>query len=358
MFGKKKDDKPPKKGNGKQPEQKKTVKPATKPAKAPAESKKTDKTKTIHLQGIYGQHPAVKASELKPGDITVWNGGYTEKIVAVEPSKSGKTVKATFEYKDSNGKKVRATRKFGADRLVGIDNTKAPAEPKKTVKPAAKPAKAPVEPQKADKPKVPKKPTLNDLKEGKTYREKVNSEKGYEDWEFTGKIVNGPNGKLYAFENDRGVQYFDSEDLKHFTEKATVARAPKKTVTPKKPSEQKPAANPAKAKTPPKKPAAAKLPFKKLTGKEHDNFENGVTGAAPLPLGLKPKTVKELRHVVKGGFTVWDGLQRTGKTFETKKEADDYAEDFFKKTGIKVSVTSTNRNVTHTFREEQQRKKK
>lgn len=261
MFGKKKDDKTPKNGNGKQPEQKKATKPVVKPAKAPAEPQKTDKPKTIHLQGIYGQHPAVKASELKPGDITVWNGGYTEKVIALEPSKSGKTVKATIEYKDSNGKKVRTTRKFGAERLVGIDNTKAPAEPKKTV-------------------------------------------------------------------------------------------------TPKKPSEQKPAANPAKAKTTPKKPAKVKLPFKKLTEKEHDNFENGVTGAAPLPLGLKPKTAKELRHVVKGGFTVWDGLQRTGKTFETKKEADDYAEDFFKKTGIKVSVTSTNRNVTHTFREEQQRKKK
>lgn len=341
MFGKKKDDKPPKKGNGKQPEQKKTVKPATKPAKAPAEPQKTDKPKTIHLQGIYGQHPAVKASELKPGDITVWNGGYTEKVIALEPSKSGKTVKATIEYKDSNGKKVRATRKFGAERLVGIDNTKAPAEPKKTVTP-----------------KTTKKPILKDLKEGKTYREKVNSEKGYEDWEFTGKIVSGPNGKLYAFENDRGVQYFNSEDLKHFTKKPNAAKTPKKTSMPKKPSEQKPAANPAKDKTPPKKPAAAKLPFKKLTGKEHDNFENGVTGAAPLPLGLKPKTAKELRHVVKGGFTVWDGLQRTGKTFETKKEADDYAADFYKKTGIKVSVTSTKRNVTHTFREEQQRKKK
>ncbi len=130
MFGKKKDNRNAKKGNGKQPEPKKTAKPAA-TSKAPAEPKKADKPKTIHLQGIYGQHPAVKASELKPGDITVWNGGYTEKVIALEPSKSGKTVKATFEYKDSNGKKVRATRKFGADRLVGIDNTKAPAEPKK-----------------------------------------------------------------------------------------------------------------------------------------------------------------------------------------------------------------------------------
>ena len=299
MFGKKKDDKNPKKGHGKKPiipkkdqngdaikkapkgvdkvvrtkqgniimvssstgfsdKPKKTAKPA----KAPAEPKKTGKPKTIHLQGIYGQHPAVKASELKPGDITVWNGGYTEKIISVEPSKSGKTVKATTEYKSMNGKTVRTTRKFGADRLVGID------KPKKMAKP--------------------------------------------------------------------------------------------KTETPKKPAAKRESNRLDSQKTPSKKkPAQPKLPKElRMTSKEHDDYEKGITGEPLLPLGLKPKTQNELRHVVKGVFTVWDGLQRTGKTFETKQEADDYADDFYKKTGIKVSVTSTRRNVTHTFRPEQQRKKK
>ena len=107
MFGKKKDNRNAKKGNGKQPEPKKTAKPAA-TSKAPAEPKKADKPKTIHLQGIYGQHPAVKASELKPGDITVWNGGYTEKVIALEPSKSGKTVKAC---RDRQHKGARRTEK-------------------------------------------------------------------------------------------------------------------------------------------------------------------------------------------------------------------------------------------------------
>ena len=244
-------------------------KKTAKPAKAPAEPKKTGKPKTIHLQGIYGQHPAVKASELKPGDITVWNGGYTEKIIAVEPSKSGKTVKATIEYESMNGKTVRTTRKFGADRLVGIDKPKKPAESKKPATPKTATAKKPA--------------------------------------------VNRESNRL------------DSKS--------------KTTST--------------------KKPAQLKLPKElRMTSKEHDDYEKGITGEPLLPLGLKPKTKKELRHVVKGGFTVWDGLQRTGKTFETKQEADDYADDFYKKTGIKVSVTSTRRNVTHTFRPEQQRKKK
>lgn len=98
------------------------------------------KAEKIHLQWI-GQHPAVKASELKPGDITVWNGGATEKIIDVTPSKSGKTIKATIEYKSSfDGKKVRTTRKLSSDRLVGIDNSakQKSSEPKKESAPAAK----------------------------------------------------------------------------------------------------------------------------------------------------------------------------------------------------------------------------
>ena len=133
-----------------------------------------------------------------------------------------------------------------------------------------------------------------------------------------------------------------------------------KTETPKKPAAKRESNRLDSQKTPSKKkPAQPKLPKElRMTSKEHDDYEKGITGEPLLPLGLKPKTKKELRHVVKGGFTVWDGLQRTGKTFETKQEADDYADDFYKKTGIKVSVTSTRRNVTHTFRPEQQRKKK
>lgn len=69
---------------------------------------------------------------------------------------------------------------------------------------------------------------------GRVYREKVNSEQGYEDWEYTGNVTSGPNGKLYAFENDRGTQWFDEEDLKNFKlKKAKQEPSALKTTTDK-----------------------------------------------------------------------------------------------------------------------------
>lgn len=115
--------------------------------------------KTKHLQWI-GQQPAVKASELKPGDITVWNGGGTEKIIAVTPSKSGKTITATIEYTGIGGKIKRSTRRFGVNTLIGIDNysekTKPKAQPAKakTVAPVQKPAKHKTESAPVQKPKA------------------------------------------------------------------------------------------------------------------------------------------------------------------------------------------------------------
>lgn len=54
---------------------------------------------------------------------------------------------------------------------------------------------------------------------GKMYRQKVDSEQGYEDWEYTGITKETPSGALwYAFENDLGVYYFDENDLKKFKE--------------------------------------------------------------------------------------------------------------------------------------------
>ena len=37
---------------------------------------------TIHLQGI-GEKPAILAKELKIGDVTVWNYGFTETIIGI-----------------------------------------------------------------------------------------------------------------------------------------------------------------------------------------------------------------------------------------------------------------------------------
>ena len=37
---------------------------------------------TIHLQGI-GEKPAIPAKELKIGDVTIWNYGFTETIIGI-----------------------------------------------------------------------------------------------------------------------------------------------------------------------------------------------------------------------------------------------------------------------------------
>lgn len=37
---------------------------------------------TIHLQGI-GEKPAIFAKELKIGDVTIWNYGFTETIIGI-----------------------------------------------------------------------------------------------------------------------------------------------------------------------------------------------------------------------------------------------------------------------------------
>lgn len=52
------------------------------------------------------------------------------------------------------------------------------------------------------------------IQKGKKYRETVNSQQGYEDWEFTGNTKKGPDGKtLYAMKSDRGVQWFEEDEV-------------------------------------------------------------------------------------------------------------------------------------------------
>lgn len=72
---------------------------------------------TIHLQGIYGENKAVKASDLKAGDIAVWNYGYKSKVVSVEKSKSGKTVIAMMMSMQDG---IVRERRMSAGRLVAI----------------------------------------------------------------------------------------------------------------------------------------------------------------------------------------------------------------------------------------------
>lgn len=293
--------------------------------------------------------------------------------------KKGHGKKPVIPKKDQNGDAIKKAPK-GVDKVVRTNQgniimvsslTGFSDKPKKTVKPAAKPAapkKAVTETKSSRQAKKELAGEVYDLLMRK-YPEKpagLSSRASFIKTNVDGMGKNvKPTSKadLERYKKELQAELGISSAQKSVTPKAPTE--PKKPATPKTATAKKPAANresnrlDSKPKTTSaKKPAQPKLPKElRMTSKEHDDYEKGITGEPLLPLGLKPKTKKELRHAVKGGFTVWDGLQRTGKTFETKQEADDYADDFYKKTGIKVSVTSTRRNVTHTFRPEQQRKK-
>ena len=73
-------------------------------------------TNTVKLQGMYGEQKAIKAGELKPGMVTVWNFGYKEVIKSIETTKSGKSVKCAIIC-ESGEELVRTMR---IDRLVAI----------------------------------------------------------------------------------------------------------------------------------------------------------------------------------------------------------------------------------------------
>lgn len=71
---------------------------------------------TIKLQGLYGEQKAIKAEELKPGMVTVWNFGYKEIIKSIQKTKSGKSVKCVIICE--SGKESERTMRV--DRLVAI----------------------------------------------------------------------------------------------------------------------------------------------------------------------------------------------------------------------------------------------
>lgn len=46
------------------------------------------------------------------------------------------------------------------------------------------------------------------------FRETVDSKIGYEDWEYTGNMLDSFNGKkLYAMQNDRGVYWYYMDEI-------------------------------------------------------------------------------------------------------------------------------------------------
>ena len=75
----------------------------------------------IQLQSV-GQVDARKASNLKVGDILMWNFGATSKITKIEPSKTGKTFNITTKSSESGN---TYERKMSANRLVGIAEVEA-----------------------------------------------------------------------------------------------------------------------------------------------------------------------------------------------------------------------------------------
>lgn len=72
---------------------------------------------TVKLQGIYGQQKGTAVKDLKVGDVIVWNFGYKSQVMALIPSKTGKTITAMLKSLASGDINPR---KMGAERLVVI----------------------------------------------------------------------------------------------------------------------------------------------------------------------------------------------------------------------------------------------
>lgn len=68
---------------------------------------------TINLQH-HGKQQAIEVQNLKPGMVTMWNGGHTAEISGIISSASGKTHQIVY----ANGKVDR--RKMRTGRLVAI----------------------------------------------------------------------------------------------------------------------------------------------------------------------------------------------------------------------------------------------
>lgn len=68
---------------------------------------------TIHLQGI-GQNEAIKAKDIKPGDVLKWNYGYTSQVVEIIKETPKQIIVKTV----ASGETYE--RRFNKERLVGI----------------------------------------------------------------------------------------------------------------------------------------------------------------------------------------------------------------------------------------------
>lgn len=76
--------------------------------------------KETRLIGV-GVIDGIEARDLKVGDTMIWNYGSEEKVVSIEMSKSGKTMKCQIEYVSSfTNELVVSERKMNCSRIVVI----------------------------------------------------------------------------------------------------------------------------------------------------------------------------------------------------------------------------------------------
>ena len=71
--------------------------------------KVTVKSAHIYLQG-HGMQKAVPVQDLKPGMVTMWNGGYTCEISGIKSSKTGKTHQIVYKDGRVDHRKMRTGR--------------------------------------------------------------------------------------------------------------------------------------------------------------------------------------------------------------------------------------------------------
>ena len=166
-----------------------------------------------------------------------------------------------------------------------------------------------------------------------------------------------PKGATHTIISDKGNIIMTSQNFDIIGKKKPVKKTTKATVSKAKKTTPK-KANVTKPKAAPKKVVKTSRKSEKRAIKFDEKYENGTDGFEKIIVIGKTKQPKQIRRSKKelkrvasvGGYTAWDG--RTGKTFATQKEASDYAADHLKRTGEIISVTRTQRTITHTFKAE------
>lgn len=71
---------------------------------------------TVKLIGC-GTQQGKPVKELQPGDVILWNYGYSSVVLEMKPTKSGKMIDVLLKSDESED---TGTRRMGADRLVAI----------------------------------------------------------------------------------------------------------------------------------------------------------------------------------------------------------------------------------------------